>query len=423
MGANGSDNPEHAVKLADFWIYSTKVTNQQFAECVALGKCIAPNLDDNPNYGDNNRANDPVVGVTYDQAAAYCSFVHGRLPTEAEWEKSARTPDGSIYPWGDAAPSCDLTNFNGCIGGASNVVNYPKGTSYYGALQMAGGVFEWVADWYAPDYYANSPADDPQGPSSGTNRSVRSSSFESTENEIPVTTRTSEDAQNHRPDLGFRCVIDDPTYFALSCQSPLVYASNDATQSPDACPTVDIKQAPYCAGKLALTNVKFVGPADATIDSKNCIPSDKPDLFTCQSPNTTVSIAANCKLDATGSPECPSGFTLKDNTCVASGNSGQCLSGSLNSAQQCCSTQDASVSTVCPVGTFYAKENNACLSYPAQEVVTASEDVLYARCVKVSSGGGGDGPGCQEPVGGCLSSVWIPSKCCCSFALDGSDCP
>jgi formylglycine-generating enzyme required for sulfatase activity len=103
MGADGKDNGEHAVTLNDYWIYSTKVTNQQFALCETLGKCTSPNLEDNPNYKDYSRSNDPVVGVTYNQAVAYCSFVHGRLPTEAEWEKSARNPDGSLYPWGDTA--------------------------------------------------------------------------------------------------------------------------------------------------------------------------------------------------------------------------------------------------------------------------------------------------------------------------------
>ena len=107
MGANGKDNTEHVVILNDYWIYSTKVTNQQYAYCEALGKCTSPNLEDDPNYKDYSRANDPVVGVTYDQAAAYCSFVHGRLPTEAEWEKAARGAYGNEWPWGN---EFDLNN-------------------------------------------------------------------------------------------------------------------------------------------------------------------------------------------------------------------------------------------------------------------------------------------------------------------------
>src|SRR5262245_26806737 len=112
MGGDGIDNPAHRVTLRDFWIYSTKVTNQQYELCESRGQCTSPDLTNNPVYRDRTRANDPVVGVTYHQAAAYCSFVQGRLPTEAEWEKAARGPDGNRYPWGDAAPSCDLVNFN-----------------------------------------------------------------------------------------------------------------------------------------------------------------------------------------------------------------------------------------------------------------------------------------------------------------------
>lgn len=433
MGADGEDNPEHTVNLADYWIYSTKVTNRQYALCEALGNCTAPNPDDNPRYSDNSRANDPVVGVTYEQAAAYCSFMQGRLPTEAEWEKSARHPDGGPYPWGGAAPGCDLLNFNNCVGETTNVVNYPSGTSYYGNLEMAGNAFEWVADWYAADYYASSPIGDPQGPSSGSGRSVRSSSYASEVDQIPVAIRSAEEPQNHRPDLSFRCVIEDPTSFAPFCESPLAYeiGASDATQPADSCPELDIKQAPYCAGKLPLTNVKFVGPSDSTIDSSNCIPSDDPNLFTCQAPGTIVSITTNCQSDLAGTSWCPEGYSQEDNQCVSSGSAGQCLDGNYDSATQCCKVQDAtdlgSVSVVCPVGTFYSKTQDACLSYPIKEIVSVFEDVLFASCSSVGSGGGGGGGGgggsCQEPPEGCLSSVWIPEKCCCSFIGDGSDCP
>src|SRR5574340_869447 len=107
MGHGGLDNPEHQVTLGGFWIYSTKVTNQQYARCVAAGQCDPPSARDNLGYAEFADFNNPVTGVTYDQAAAYCTFVHGRLPTEAEWEKTARGPDGNIYPWGSSSPSCD----------------------------------------------------------------------------------------------------------------------------------------------------------------------------------------------------------------------------------------------------------------------------------------------------------------------------
>ena len=84
MGHGGEDNPEHTVNISSFWIYRAKVTNSQYAFCVSVGECTPPDLKDNVGYGDLLNANHPVVGVNHAQAAAYCEFVHGRLPTEAE---------------------------------------------------------------------------------------------------------------------------------------------------------------------------------------------------------------------------------------------------------------------------------------------------------------------------------------------------
>jgi len=127
MGVDGPDNPQHTVTLSDFWIYSTKVTDQQYANCVQAGGCTTPDKNDHPSFNDPAGANNPVVGVTYDQASAYCTFVHGRLPTEAEWEKTARGPNANIYPWGNGAPSCDLLNYNQCVGQTTNVILDPQG--------------------------------------------------------------------------------------------------------------------------------------------------------------------------------------------------------------------------------------------------------------------------------------------------------
>jgi formylglycine-generating enzyme required for sulfatase activity len=434
MGGD-SDNPEHKVFLSDFWIYSTEVTNQQYSLCESLGECTPPDPDDNHSYADRLHANDPVVGVTYDQALSYCSFVHGRLPTEAEWEKAARNTASDLYPWGNAMPTCDLLNFNDCVGTATKVIDYKTGVSVYGAMDMAGNVFEWVADWFDPDYYGVSPGENPQGPTSGTVRSVRSSSYASDADQARIVNRSSEDPQSHRPDLGFRCVVEDPTYFAPFCASPLIYDTQTQTSSSsEACPTLDITQAQYCIGKLPATNVKFDGPSDSTIDSSNCVPSEDPDLFTCQTPGTIVSITANCQLDGAGNPSCPSGYSQKDNACISNGGTGQCLTGNYDTVQQCCgaSAEEAGLSspaTICPVGTFYAMGENACLSYPVQGIVTVSLDVGFTSCNVVGGGGGGGDDGgsgseetcCQEPAGGCgISTFWDPVQCCCS--VDGYTC-
>src|SRR5512133_3055271 len=102
----GPQEAQVQVTVSDFWIYSTEVTNQMYAWCVSRGKCTAPA---DPIYKDPQAANLPVVAVNWQQAADYCSFAHGRLPTEAEWEKAAswdaNVRQKRLYPWGDQDPS------------------------------------------------------------------------------------------------------------------------------------------------------------------------------------------------------------------------------------------------------------------------------------------------------------------------------
>jgi formylglycine-generating enzyme required for sulfatase activity len=218
MGYGAADNPIHQVWQTDFWILRTKVTNKQYTSCVSAGYCTSPNAQDNPSYSDAPKSSDPVVGVTYDQAAAYCTFIDAQLPTEAEWEKAARGPHGNIYPWGNGAPSCSLLNFNNCVGSTTDVTSYRPSQSYYGALDMEGNAFEWVADWYNPNYYRTSPATNPPGPDGGRGRSVRSSSYKSGADQVAASLRFFDLPSDHRQDLGFRCIVDKPLRFAPSCE-------------------------------------------------------------------------------------------------------------------------------------------------------------------------------------------------------------
>src|SRR3990172_13334961 len=98
-------------------------------------------------------ADHPAIGISWVQAQAYCEWADKRLPTEAEWEKAARGTNGRIYPWGNLSPGPEFTNFDQQINDTTVVGNYPKGASPYGALDMAGNAWEWVADWYDPEYY------------------------------------------------------------------------------------------------------------------------------------------------------------------------------------------------------------------------------------------------------------------------------
>jgi len=178
------EQPQHTVYLDAFWIDRTEVTNAQFRKCVEAGACQAPTTCDwgEPTYNDGSKADYPAVCVSWNQAQAYCRWAGVRLPTEAEWEKAARGTDGRTYPWGNQAPDCNRANYwgkdGGCVGRTTAVGSFPTGASPYGALDMAGNVWEWVSDWYDGDYYSRSPARNPTGPDSGQARVLRGGSWD-----------------------------------------------------------------------------------------------------------------------------------------------------------------------------------------------------------------------------------------------------
>ncbi len=149
MGADlappGDESPLHVVTLPAFWIHRYEVTNADYRRCVQGGHCNEP--QDLRFYADADEADHPVVFATWYDAKAYCSWLDERLPTEAEWEKAARGSDGRDYPWG-SEPSPDSLNAGLRFEGTLGVGSFPAGGSPYGALDMAGNVWEWTADWY-----------------------------------------------------------------------------------------------------------------------------------------------------------------------------------------------------------------------------------------------------------------------------------
>lgn len=230
MGTNegpfSSWGPTHAVYLSAFWMQNYEVTNLEFSEFLNIygnqrspdgdtwlkedGKNLHIYLYDGRWNVDEGYENHPVVQVSWYGATAYCDYIGGRLPTEAEWEKAARGGlEGAIYPWGNNNSVCTPGAENGaqsdkCGGGIRSVGSFtPNG---YGLYDMAGNLWEWVSDWYGENYYSISPYENPLGPDYGERRSCRGGAWDSWY--LEVATRNFCGPQAHNDYLGFRCVID-----------------------------------------------------------------------------------------------------------------------------------------------------------------------------------------------------------------------
>jgi formylglycine-generating enzyme required for sulfatase activity len=207
--AEGSvHSPQHSVHLDAFWIDKYEVSNAMYLKCLKDGVC-AELVSDNLLYKNWVYRNHPVTYVVWEQAQVYCQWADRRLPTEAEWEKAARGTDGRLYPWGNEPPNPRLANFNeSMIHEAVSIYRYPLGASPYGALNMSGNAREWVADWYDPEYYLVSPYDNPQGPQSGEERSLRSGSYNEDWREVSIIRRYRHQPQSAGLSRGFRCAQD-----------------------------------------------------------------------------------------------------------------------------------------------------------------------------------------------------------------------
>jgi formylglycine-generating enzyme required for sulfatase activity len=169
---DAAESPYHEVAMSAFYIDRTEVTWAAYGECVAAGGCTSPlGAGSGPACEATDRGAYPQTCVTWDQARAYCQWRGRDLPTEAQWEKAARGTDGRVYPWGDATPTCELSNQGGCAAALDPADSHPAGASPHGALNMAGNAGEFVADWWDPGYYGTPAAagPDPVGPASGLN--------------------------------------------------------------------------------------------------------------------------------------------------------------------------------------------------------------------------------------------------------------
>ncbi|MGE5463686.1 MAG: SUMF1/EgtB/PvdO family nonheme iron enzyme, partial [Syntrophothermus sp.] len=185
----GSDNgpkdeaPAQKLFLSDFYIDKYEVTNAFYKACVASGQCKPPKKDASRTHNGYFNKSDyqkyPVVYVTWDMASDYCTWRGARLPTEAEWEKAARGPDGNTYPPGNDI-SCDQANYAGCGKDTEPVSSFSSGQSAYQVFDLAGNVSEWVNSLYG-DYPYTSAQEDSMA--SGE-RVIRGGSFADSQEDV-----------------------------------------------------------------------------------------------------------------------------------------------------------------------------------------------------------------------------------------------
>jgi sulfatase modifying factor 1 len=245
MGSTAAANeqPVHTVYLDSFFVDKYEVTNAEFKQFIDAGGYSTPAFWSGagwsarssygwtqPLYWTTGEYHSgtawpgfPVVGVSWYEAEAYANFVGKRLPTEAEWEKAARGTDQRTYPWGEGLDGSRANYYGSGDPYDNNTTpvgfydgrlhpNPPFQTtdspSPYGAYDMAGNVWEWVADWYQSNYYSVSPPSNPPGPVSGSSRVLRGGAWDNDSGYLRSAYRRSyyyDSPYDRNYYIGFRC--------------------------------------------------------------------------------------------------------------------------------------------------------------------------------------------------------------------------
>ena len=241
---DSDEQPQRTIHLSAFYIDRYEVTNRRYLAFIKAAKHRVPEHCCDTTYNlwqsmqvPENMWDHPVVNVNWYDADAYCKWAGKRLPTEAEWEKAARGSEGLTYPWGS---DWDPLRANGVSYWAGRgfttpqearawlngegktilaqkgiqgmltvpVTAIPQGATPNGLFHMAGNIWEWVADWYDAAYYANSPANNPQGPDAGRYKVFRGGSWLNQRHILRTTARDGSLPALRTHGTGFRCVKD-----------------------------------------------------------------------------------------------------------------------------------------------------------------------------------------------------------------------
>ncbi len=209
----GSDCPKHRVWVDGYYVGIYAVTNAQYKRFVDDTGHRGP---DKADWGTAvwqgksfpvDKADHPVVCVSWDDAQAYAKWSGLSLPTEAQWEKAARGPRNWKYPWGDAwdGDRCRHSENRGSET-TCPVYGYPRGVSGYGCYNMSGNVWEWCEDWYDSGYYTKGPSRNPRGPEGGSHRVYRGGGWSGVASHCRASFRDRIVPGNRIDDRGFRLV-------------------------------------------------------------------------------------------------------------------------------------------------------------------------------------------------------------------------
>jgi formylglycine-generating enzyme required for sulfatase activity len=242
--AQENEKPSHNVTLGSYCMDLYETTAKEYKACSDVGKCRrASNEVEWPKitpadrklysplctFGQAGLEDHPINCVSFAMAETYCKAQGKRLPTEAEWEYATRGPDGRVYPWGDEAPTAKHLNACGkeCVAWAQKhgapftalyteddgyattapVGKFEAGKSRFGPYDVAGNVWEWVADWYAP--YTAEAKTDPKGPDTGDKKVIRGGAWNGSYTTwLRPSFRYSQDPSALSYGIGFRCVAD-----------------------------------------------------------------------------------------------------------------------------------------------------------------------------------------------------------------------
>ena len=202
-----ASKPEHKVQLSPYWIGKYPVTNAQYSRFLAA----SPRQKKPENWEDKqfNQGEQPVVGVDWEEAQAFCAWAGLVLPSEAQWEAAARGWEGRKYPWGEAEPTAELANFNGNVGRTTPVDAYPAGAGPFGTLDQAGNVWEWCLDvWNAAAYrgrHREATKDPVSKQGDAASRVVRGGSWRNPARFLQAAYRSGFRTGDRYPYLGFRC--------------------------------------------------------------------------------------------------------------------------------------------------------------------------------------------------------------------------